>query len=199
MYHSGYRRGGRSKRRLMSSTLAVTLVLVSSPVRQTTAAPAGPSLVSTRCAATPLQKRHFAGRGLETLPWIVATPASIGITAHLFFATVPGTRFVRVGPHETAAALYPHGMMPHGVSTKILWEINNPHAVVLGPLTIDGRNLAGGDTMHQLVPRAVGPTDYPSIVNIPTPGCWQLRVQIASLTGARLPFRGSVAFVVIKE
>ncbi len=120
-------------------------------------------------------------------------------TAHLFFATVPGTRFVRVGPHETAAALYPHGMMPHGVSTKILWEINNPHAVVLGLLTIDGRNLAGGDTMHQLVPRAVGPTDYPSIVNIPTPGCWQLRVQIASLTGARLPFRGSVAFVVIKE
>jgi hypothetical protein len=183
----------------MSCTVALALVLACSLAEQTTAARQVAPIVSTHCAATPLQKVHFPRRGLETLPWLVATPAAAGITAHLFFAVLPTTRFFRVGPLETAAALYPHGTMPGGASIKVLWVITNPRAVVLGPLTIDGRNVAGHGTMHQLVPRAVNAFDYPSIVNIPTPGCWQLHLQIASYTGARTPFKVSVTFVVIKE
>ncbi|MGH2344657.1 MAG: hypothetical protein ACRDG4_05490, partial [Chloroflexota bacterium] len=134
---------------------------------------AGASAAAARCAATPIRTTHFPERGLGPLPWIVASPASAGITGHLFYA---------YGLHGKAAELHIHGMMPHGRSTKILWVIKNDGAG--RTLNIAGRNLTGGGTTHQRFPAATSPIgDYPSILDVPTPGCWQFRLTSATVQG----------------
>lgn len=156
--------------------------------------------VTTHCAATPLQTGPFHRRDVRTLPWITAVPASVMMTGHLFFATLPGTRFVRVGAHGTAAALYTNGAMPGGDNApmKILWVFENPRSSgVLSPLTITGRNLSGRGTTHHVFPRS-GTADYPSIIALPTPGCWQLTLTIKSLAADATTFRAVATMIVIK-
>lgn len=141
------------------------------------------SLTPAHCAATPLATAPFHRRDLAALPWITASPASTGFTGHLFFALLPQTRCVRVGRHDRAAVLYTGGAVPsrtHG-AMKSLWVFANARAGdVLGPLTVEGRDLSGRGTTHQVFARS-GTTDYPSIIDIPTPGCWQLRLRVSSL------------------
>lgn len=140
-----------------------------------------PSAVqATPCTATPLQSApfRFAKPGLKDVPWIKATPLSSGITGHLFFAGARGARFFRVGASERAAALHINGKMPDGATTKILWLIGNPH--VGGELTITGRNLTRAGTMHQVFS---GADEVPSIVDIPTSGCWRLILRSGTVQG----------------
>jgi len=79
---------------------------------------------------------------------------------------------------------------------KILWVFENPDAGdLLGSLTIMGRDLAGMGRTYQAFPRSRG-TDYPSIIDIPTAGCWQLRLQIKSLAAGAALATGVVTMIV---
>jgi len=126
---------------------------------------------------TPLQSAPFESvRGLGGPRWIKAVPTSAGITGHLFYGH---------GARGTAAELHTHGLMPDGGATKILWLIG--HGSVGSALTIDGRNLTGPGRSHQTFPEAGGGTfpysQYPSIVDVPTAGCWRFHVRSGSVTG----------------
>jgi len=134
---------------------------------------AGANAAVARCAVTPIRTSSLHQRDLAGLPWIEARPVSSGITGYLFYA---------YGLHGTAAEPRIHGTMPDGRSTKILWRIENAKAGRV--LNVDGRNLTGGGAMHQLIPRASSPaTDYPSILNVPAPGCWQFSLTSGALRG----------------
>lgn len=76
--------------------------------------------------------------------------------------------------------------MPDGSSTKILWLIS--HDSVDASITIDGRNLTGPGRTHQVFHEASGTggitgTQYPSIVVVPTPGCWRFHLHSGTVTG----------------
>ncbi len=99
---------------------------------------------SAACATTPLQTTPFPGV-LRGVRWIAAAPVSTGITGHLFYGH---------NAHGAAAEMHPHGTMPDGGTTKILWVISQGN--VGGTLTIAGRNLTGRGRTTQTVPVASG-------------------------------------------
>ncbi len=76
-----------------------------------------------------------------------------------------------------------HGTMPAGGATKILWVISQGN--VGGTLTIVGRNLTGVGRTTQDFPLAGGGgvpgAQHPSIVIVPTPGCWQFHLRSGSV------------------
>jgi hypothetical protein len=168
----------------IGGAVALVLVIGGGPSRAPAPFPqfsAGASSVT--CAETPIQIRPFPGPR-RSLRWIVARPVSAGITGHLFYG-----RTVR-GP---AAAMHIHGTMPDGGATKILWVIR---AGAAGPvLVITGHNLTGAGRTHQTFPAASGGgvagTSYPSIIDVPTPGCWQFRLQSG-------PVRGTITRRVVR-
>lgn len=145
---------------------------------------------SEGCAATPVHTTPFPRRDLGGIPWLAATPASSGITAHLFYR--------RPAARGAAAELHTGGKMPNGDNTKILWVVDNPKANVLGPLTIYGSNLTGQGTMRQVVPRALSATDFPSILTIPAPGCWLLELVSKSETATGATVAGAVVIRAVK-
>ena len=130
---------------------------------------------SSTCAATPVRTTPFPGV-LNGLSWIAATPLSAGVTGHLFYGS---------GAHGPATAMHTRGMMPGGGSTKILWVIARGN--VGDALTLAGRNLSGPGTTKQSFQIAEGAgvpgTQFPSIVDVPTPGCWQFHLRSGSVAG----------------
>ncbi|MFL5706705.1 MAG: hypothetical protein ACJ8AG_28375 [Ktedonobacteraceae bacterium] len=77
--------------------------------------------------------------------------------------------------------LHTGGGYPDGSSTKILWTIEHPH--ILNQIQIDGTKLSSpGMTFHQTIDPDVGswavpsPEQYPSIVVVPSAGCWRLHI-----------------------
>ncbi len=127
------------------------------------------------CAQTPIQSRPFLGP-LRGLRWIMATPTSRGITGHLFYGRAA---------HGLAADLHIHGTMPDGGTTKILWVITHGH--IGSQLLIDGHNLTTRGQTHQEFPAVGGGgvpgTQFPSIIDVPTPGCWQFQLRSGDVTG----------------
>ncbi len=127
--------------------------------------------VPASCPITPVFTGSLGRPNLDVLPWMKAEPASSRIVAYLFYA----------GPvssdTQTYRPLHTGGGYPDGSTTKILWSINNPNASAA--LEITGKKLsAGHETFQQTFPMASSPRgDYPSIVNVPTPGCWQLQIK----------------------
>jgi hypothetical protein len=158
----------------IGGAVALVLVIGGGPARAPFAQlSAGASSVT--CAETPIQTRPFPGP-LRDLRWIVATPVSAGITGHLFYGR---------SAHGPAAAMHIHGTMPDGGATKILWVIR---AGAVDPvLVITGHNLTGAGRTQQAFPAASGGgvagTPYPSIIDVPTPGCWQFRLQSGQVRG----------------
>jgi hypothetical protein len=127
--------------------------------------------IPASCPITPVFTGSLGRPNLDVLPWMKAEPASSRIVAYLFYA----------GPvssdTQTYRPLHTGGGYPDGSTTKILWSINNPNASVA--LEITGKKLsAGHETFQQTFPMASSPRgDYPSIVNVPTPGCWQVQIK----------------------
>jgi hypothetical protein len=72
----------------------------------------------------------------------------------------------------------PDGGVTGGYATKILWHIPGGSAVV----TINGQRLDAPGRFRQRFPVS-GHDDYPSIVRIPTAGCWRVTVSSAQHTG----------------
>lgn len=105
--------------------------------------------------------------------WMPTRPMSRGITA---------VRFVSTIPDADDAVIYAGGAAPAGWATKFLWWSPRPgrHAV------LSGSRLDGTGSFRQILPAAAGDdgnTFYPSIVDIPTPGCWAVRVEIGGRAG----------------
>jgi hypothetical protein len=160
----------------IGGAIALALVIQGGPARAPAPIPqlrAGAS--SVPCTETPLQTRPFPG-SLHGLRWIVARPVSAGITGHLFYGRTV---------HGPAAAMHIHGTMPDGGTTKILWVIR---VGAVGPvLVITGHNRTGAGRSQQAFPAASGGgvagTPYPSIIDVPTPGCWQFRLRSGQVRG----------------
>lgn len=112
--------------------------------------------------------RGGAGQRLPTrLPWVAGRSARI--VGVLFYF---GARPFR-SAHLTRAVISTGGATLNS-STKILWWMRG---VGLGhPLAITGHRLDGSGWFHQQASTALGTATHPSIVTVPTPGCWQFRL-----------------------
>jgi hypothetical protein len=95
--------------------------------------------------------------------WVEVSPRSAGISG-VYSVSVPGV---------AGAAIYAGGRRPDGGTTKILWLTRERWSV----LKIRGTQLDGGSVFAQSVRPAIGSSPggaFPSIVVVPTPGCWAL-------------------------
>ena len=109
----------------------------------------------------------------DDVVWMATTPRRNGIVA---------VRFVSTLPAADTAVVYAGGLAPEGWSTKFLWWSPRPARGV----ALDGWRLDGIGTFRQSFPAAAsddGTVVYPSIVGIPTAGCWAVRVEIGGRTG----------------
>lgn len=142
-------------------------------------------LVSRRCESS---KVHYTPRsgteaGLAPYPWIAASPASAGIVGHLFYYTA-----VKAWMRARAPGLevYTGGQTPNGrASMKVLWDL--PAVKVALPARLRGMRLdrAGSfaQTLSPAGPTGKGPTQYPSIIDVPAPGCWRLTLTRGTTIG----------------
>jgi hypothetical protein len=135
-------------------------------------APAAPS-----CEATPVFPRGVPHPTLGSVgAWMPATPRSSGIVAVAFVSTVPGA---------DRAVIYAGGRAPEGWNTKFLWWSPKPS----GPLKLVGRRMDGVGRFEQIAygawsdsPPVTG-TIFPSIVEIPSAGCWAVTGGIGARAG----------------
>ncbi|HEX3630839.1 MAG TPA: hypothetical protein VHW91_10240 [Candidatus Dormibacteraeota bacterium] len=135
------------------------------PATATQAASSQPSITSTGCGSTAVlaggipQWLNDAGGHNNPLgvPYVIAQPP---LAAGFLFG-------------------YPlHAGHPNNPSNKILWVVRTARN---GPLTIDAHPLtATSPVVHQVFPDNAGPGEiYPSGVDVPTAGCWQLDLRWA--------------------
>lgn len=108
--------------------------------------------------------------------WLPATPRRSEIAAVLFVSTLPDV---------DRAVIYAGGRAPEGWSTKFLWS--SPRS--RGDLELVGRRLDGAGSFRVWL-HSASSTDppvtgdiYPSIVNIPTAGCWGLTLRSPTVAG----------------
>ncbi len=134
-----------------------------------------------RCDATLVHYRPYKGveTGLSKLPWIAIAPASTGLVGHLFYYDRSNVwkqmRLPRL-------RIYSGGESPDGrINMKILWELRRGSAMVL---RLQGRRLDGsGSFSEPLSSTSSNPRQFPSIVSVPTPGCWRLTLKTGKTTG----------------
>ncbi|HEY0389163.1 MAG TPA: hypothetical protein VGC71_12030 [Gaiellales bacterium] len=97
------------------------------------------------------------------------------LAGHLFYyGNVPGWQ-----PHPSLFRVITHGQVPHSrLHMKILWTLHGGDPV--RGLTIRGVSSDGSDSFRQFLP---GGTEFPSYLNVPSAGCWQIFVNAGSLNG----------------
>jgi hypothetical protein len=131
---------------------------------------------SSRCDATLVHYKPYAGiqAGLAPYPWIASSPSSAGLVGHLFYYTA-----VKAWMRARAPGLqiYSGGQTPNGrASMKILWELLDGKQALM--LNLRGKRLDGSGSFAQSFspagPTPTGPTQFPSIIDVPKPGCWRL-------------------------
>jgi hypothetical protein len=72
------------------------------------------------------------------------------------------------------------GQVAEGRNTKVLW-VAEPGG---GPLQVRGERTDGAGAFDASSPEALGPGGhYPSIIDLPEPGCWELTVSTAESSG----------------
>ena len=119
------------------------------------------------CPATPVQTPHSAAAPapIAGLAWV---QASRGLAGVLF--TWNGS---------PALELPAGGAWADGSTAKVLWWPRRRGG--RAALTIRGRSLDGGGTFVQKFSAAS--SGYPSIVDIPSAGCWRIDVTTGTLHG----------------
>ena len=126
-----------------------------------------------RCDPTPVFRRSQPHPKFGRITWMQATPRTDGIAAILFVSTLPDA---------DSAVIYAGGRAPEGWSTKFLWW--SPHP---GPgLTIIGRRVDGLEGRFRQTFGSASADEgivFPSIVDIPTAGCWATTVQTGRTAG----------------
>ena len=169
------RRGKKSS----AVVLLLPVVLAACSGDGGTSAVAGGKASTARCAATRVHYQPYTGvqPGLKPYPWIAASPASSGLVGHVFYYDRQNVwRRERLPRFQ----IYTGGQSPDGrISMKILWELRRGHAIALG---LRGRQLGGVGAFSQELSSA-GTTQFPSIVDVPKPGCWRLTLMAGGRTG----------------
>jgi hypothetical protein len=135
------------------------------------------TLFAAACLATAVHGEPLPSSGaLSALRWVQATPHRAGIVGMIF-----GYDAALEEPTNPTFALWTGGAAPQGWATKILWIVRNPHAG--GEITVRGRALDGTRTFAQRFRQVWDASDQPasgseyaSIVDIPSAGCWRLDV-----------------------
>ncbi len=96
-------------------------------------------------------------------------------------------------PPDVVAVLFAYPLRaghPENPRNEILWAVGAPRNG--SPLVIEGRFLGGGPTVRlDQEPANSGPGEiYPSIVDVPYPGCWELTLRWAGHRAViDLPYR----------
>jgi hypothetical protein len=111
------------------------------------------------------------------LPWIAAGRKGRSLIGHLFYYG----QSLREQSRDRLT-IYTGGELPGGGSTKILWAVR---PVSSSQIVISGRRLDGPGTFQQQF-RAASATEgtvFPSIVNVPSAGCWLITVRNGRVTG----------------
>jgi hypothetical protein len=125
------------------------------------------------CAVTPIHyTAHHGALGVPNgIPWFAAAPKSAHIIGFLFF--------IPHGAVGQKALMRTNGNGPNGRSDKILWYVSRGETT--SRLTITGTNLSSASSMRT---RAIDSSGaYPSILDMPTPGCWSLTVSNGKVKG----------------
>lgn len=144
---------------------------------------------NTPCNAAPVHTGPYPGGapGLGQLPWLRGAPANLGLVGLLWYWPRAWT-----DAGFTTARIYTGGLTPghpEGLSMKILWAFLSPtakHRYSGGHLVIQGRRLdAPGKTWQRFVPIGYagqnGAPSFASIVDLPSAGCWQVRLSAGGL------------------
>ena len=122
------------------------------------------------CAATPVHAGALrdASPALSSVPWVYGSPGIAG--------------FVFGVPRAAASLELPtNGKWADGQAAKVLWWARKRATTRV--IVIRGTSLDGGGTFLEKFPAASSGGGYPSIVDIPTEGCWRLDVTIGRLRG----------------
>jgi hypothetical protein len=134
-----------------------------------------------RCEATLVHYRPYKGvePGLASLPWIAASPVPSGLVGHLFYYDRLNVWRRKRLPR---LRIYSGGQSPDGrISMKIFWELRRGSA---SAMNVYGKKLDSSRSFsQQLSPAAGSSTQFPSIIDVPTPGCWRLTVRAGKTTG----------------
>ena len=144
---------------------------------------------AARCNATRVHYRPYKGvqKGLRVNPWISASPHA-GLVGHLFYYPAQKTWERK---RLSKVRIYAGGQSPDGsFSMKILWEIRNRRVSEAG-MTVKGRRLDGKGSFSDIL---AGKGQFPSIIDIPTPGCWHLTLKGA---GAAAGATGNVTMIAV--
>ena len=143
---------------------AATLTPATSFASASAIATGSPAPVAGGCGTTQV----FAGPGpdaaigLTDNPWALATPASAGIVAYFWYP--PPDLIFAHGPND---------------GTKVLWVSHTEQAA---HLTVAAHPLnASSPVVRFDFPAADSPAgNYPSGIDLPSPGCWQLDLTLGS-------------------
>ena len=161
---------------MVKQVVALAAVLV------VTSLAAGSSSAEPRAACLPARVNYTpyngSGQGLDRIPWVGGTPGRYRLRGLLWYWP-PSWR----EQHVERAQIYLHGKAPQGWTTKILWAFLGKPAKTRagGELVVRGRRLDGRGTFTQRF-GAIGydgqngAPSYASIIDVPKPGCWQLRL-----------------------
>jgi hypothetical protein len=111
------------------------------------------------------------------LPWIAAGRQGRKVIGHLFYYGASLREQSR-----DRLTIYTGGELPGGGSTKILWIVR---PVSSSWVDVSGRQLDGPGTFEQRFGSASATegTVFPSIVTVPTAGCWLLTVRNGRVAG----------------
>lgn len=133
-------------------------------------------------SACPMTVVHYTARpgvesSIRSLPWVAATTAASQIIGHLFYYALPGVAWRR--HHTPGLRIYPGGVVPGsgGAQTKILWIDYRNRA--RGTMVIAGRRLDAPGRFRQSFP-VLGP----SIIDVPSRGCWRLTLHTRTTTAS---------------
>lgn len=106
-----------------------------------------------------------AAMGLADNPWATATPASAEIVAYFWLP-----------PPDLVYAHEPHG------GTKVLWVSHGEQAERMNIVARPHDALA--PVIRFDFPPTISPGgNYPSIIDLPTPGCWHLEITLGPAQG----------------
>jgi hypothetical protein len=121
-------------------------------------------LVASACISAPVSYAAPPDFGAPSIPWIHAGP----ISGYLFYYGAPGPW----ASQPDRVLITPRGGIPGGYRTKILWHVRGGS----GTITLNGRRLDKTGRFRQQFP-AISGGYFPSIVVVPTVGCWRMTVR----------------------
>jgi hypothetical protein len=134
------------------------------------------STASSPCA--PSQVHYDANpafpASLRPVPYVSAPSGGSTLAGYLFYyGAVP--RWKRAHPPDFL--IYTHGQVPGTtIQMKILWTLRGSQA--MHGLTVRGKKIDGSGSFTE---NFTGGTEFPSIISVPSSGCWRLSLDTGTI------------------